>query len=39
MKQLITREEIEHDLRQNLGLGEGDQIAVHSSLKSLGRVD
>ena len=35
----VTRSDIEHDLRANFGLQTGDRIAVHSSMKSLGRVD
>jgi len=35
----ITRESLVRDLRRNLGIKPGDIIAVHSSMKSLGRVD
>jgi aminoglycoside 3-N-acetyltransferase len=35
----VTRAEIERDLQANLGLRPGDRIAVHSSMKSLGRVE
>ncbi len=34
-----TKEALVSDLRRNLGLADGDIIAVHSSMKSLGRVE
>jgi aminoglycoside 3-N-acetyltransferase len=34
----ITQDDLIHDLRGNLGIGDGDIIAVHSSMKSMGRV-
>jgi len=37
-EQTITKARIVEDLRENLGVREGDRIAVHSSMKSLGRV-
>jgi aminoglycoside N3'-acetyltransferase len=35
---MVTRQEIAADLR-GLGIGTGDLVAVHSSLKSIGRVE
>ncbi len=37
MAQTVTKESIKHDLR-GLGLGEGDSLFVHSSMKSMGFV-
>jgi aminoglycoside 3-N-acetyltransferase len=39
MSEKITQSRIVADLRANLGLADGDRIAVHSSLKSLGLVE
>lgn len=39
MAEAITKARIARDLRENLGLAPGDRIAVHSSMKSLGRVE
>ncbi len=36
---ILTKSDIEKDLRANLGIKDGDIIAVHSSMKSLGAVD
>ena len=39
MSEKITQSRLVRDLRDNLGLRDGDQIAVHSSMKSLGVVE
>ena len=39
MQPPITSSRLRDDLRNNLGIRDGDQIAVHSSMKSLGPVE
>ena len=39
MSEKITQSRIVADLRDNLGVRDGDQIAVHSSLKAVGLVE
>jgi aminoglycoside 3-N-acetyltransferase len=39
MPTVVTAARIRDDLRNNLGIREGDCLAVHSSMKSLGQVD